>query len=145
MTIDIHKAIGKLPIIPKRGFVLPNMAFCWPFNPLERQLIYDQKGNILKYIQKPTGKNDKICAQHDIEYTLAKNLNDKHNADKKMIDAINKLKYIDKQWNTFLVKNIISSKRKLGMGNFTMNDLSEELNKPVINKFPKKNNSKLYR
>ena len=35
----------------------------------------------------------------------------------------------------FLVKNIISSKRKLGMGNFTMYDLSEELNKPVINKF----------
>ena len=22
MTIDIHKAIGKLPIIPKRGFVI---------------------------------------------------------------------------------------------------------------------------
>ena len=55
-----------------------------------------------------------------------------------MIDAINKLKYKDKQWGTFLVKNIISSKRKLGMGNFTMNDLSEELNKPVINKFPRK-------
>ena len=27
MTIDIHKAIGKLPFIPKRGFVLPNMHF----------------------------------------------------------------------------------------------------------------------
>ena len=25
MTIDIHKAIGKLPIIPKKGFTLPNM------------------------------------------------------------------------------------------------------------------------
>ena len=55
-----------------------------------------------------------------------------------MIDAINKLKYKDKQWGTSLVKNIISSKRKLGMGNFTIEDLSEELNKPVINKFPLK-------
>ena len=27
MTIDIHKAIGKLPIIPKRGFTLPNMNY----------------------------------------------------------------------------------------------------------------------
>ena len=28
MTIDIHKAIGKLPIIPKKGFTLPNMNYC---------------------------------------------------------------------------------------------------------------------
>ena len=28
--IDLHKAIGKLPIIPKRGFTLPNMHFCGP-------------------------------------------------------------------------------------------------------------------
>ena len=56
-----------------------------------------------------------------------------------MIDSINKLPYNQKQWGTFLVKNIISSKKKLGLGNdFTMNDLSEELNKPVINKFPRK-------
>ena len=56
-----------------------------------------------------------------------------------MIDSINKLSYKDKQWGTFLFKNIISSKKKLGLGNnFTMNDLSEELNKPVINKFPRK-------
>ena len=50
MTIDIHKIIGKLPIIPKRGFTLPNMHFCGPYNPLEKKLIYDEKGNILKYI-----------------------------------------------------------------------------------------------
>ena len=56
-----------------------------------------------------------------------------------MIDSINKLPYKDKQWGTFLVKNIISSKKKLGLGNdFTMEDLSQELNKPVINKFPRK-------
>ena len=36
-------------------------------------------------------------------------------------------------------KNIILGKKKLGLGNnFTMNDLSEELNKPVINKFERK-------
>ena len=56
-----------------------------------------------------------------------------------MINSINKLPYHDRQWGTFLIKNIISSKRKLGLGNDSnMEDLSEELNKPVINKFPRK-------
>ena len=114
MTIDIHEKIGKLPIIPKRGFTLPNMHYCGPFNPLEKQLIYDQKGNILRYIQKPTGKTDEICSQHDVDYTLAKNLNDKHIADKKMIDSINKLPYNQRQWGTYLVKNIIKNKKHLG-------------------------------
>ena len=86
--IDIHEKIGKLPIFPKRGFTLPNMHFCGPYNPLEKQLIYDQKGKILRYIQKPTGKTDMICSQHDVDYTLAKNLKDKHIADKEMIDSI---------------------------------------------------------
>ena len=40
---------------------------------------------------------------------------------------------------TFAIKQMINTKQKLGMGNnFTMNDLSEELNKPVINKFKRK-------
>ena len=139
MTIDIHKAIGKLPIIPKRGFVLPHMNYCGAYNPLDKQLIYNKNGNILKYIQKPSGNTDAICAQHDVDYTLSKNLKDKHIADDKMIKAINELPYNQQQYGTFLVKNIIRSKRKLGMGNnFTMEDLSNELNKPVINKFKRK-------
>ena len=136
MTIDIHKAIGKLPIIPKKGFVLPNMHYCGAYNPLNKQLIYDKNGNILKYIQNPTGETDRICSQHDVDYTLAKNLRDKHLADEKMIKAINELPYNQQQYGTFLVKNIIRSKRKLGLGNnFTMEDLSQELNKPSIQKF----------
>ena len=139
MTIDIHKAIGKLPIIPKRGFVLPDMNYCGAYNPLDKQLIYDKNGNILKYMQKPTGETDRICSQHDVDYTLAKSLKDKHIADKKMIKSINELPYNQQQYGTFLVKNIIRSKRKLGMGNnFTMKELSNELNKPVINKFERK-------
>ena len=130
MTIDIHKAIGKLPIIPKRGFVLPNMNYCGAYNPLDKQLIYDKNGNILRYIQNPSGKTDAICAQHDVDYTLAKNLKDKHIADEKMIKAVNKLPYNQQQYRTFLVKNIIRSKRKLGLGVENHNKiLSEELHK----------------
>ena len=91
--IDLHKAIGKLPIIPKRGFTLPNMHYCGPYNPLNSQLEYNNQGRITKYKQFPTGKIDSICSQHDVDYALAKNLKDKHVADKKMIDAINKLSY----------------------------------------------------
>ena len=139
MTIDIHKAIGKLPIMPKRGFTLPNYNYCGPYNPLDKQVIYDENGNIIKYIQNPTGKTDEICAQHDIDYALSRNINDKHNADRRMINSINNLPYKDKQWGTFLVKNIINTKQKLGMGNnFTMEDLSEELSKPVTHKFQRK-------
>ena len=130
MTIDIHKAIGRLPIIPKRGFTLPNMNYCGPYNPLNKQLIYDKNGNILRCIQKPTGKADEICARHDVNYTLANNLQDKHVADEKMINSINKLPYKDQQYGTFLVKNIIKSKRKLGLGNNPKQILSQELNKP---------------
>ena len=130
MTIDIHKAIGKLPIIPKRGFVLPNMNYCGAYNPLDKQLIYDKNGNILRYIQKPSGKTDAICAQHDVDYTLAKNLKDKHIADEKMIKAINELPYNQQQYGTFLVKNIIKSKKTLGLGVENNNKiLSEELHK----------------
>ena len=82
-------------------------------------------------------KTDEICSQHDVDYSLAKSLKDKHIADEKMINAINKLPYNQQQYGSFLVKNIIRSKRKLGLGNFTMEDLSNELNKPTINKFPR--------
>ena len=115
------------------------MNYCGPYNPLNVQVIYDKSGNIIKYIQKPSGKADEIFAQHDIDYELSKNINDKYNTDKRMINSINKLPYKDRQWGTFLIKNIINSKQKLGMGNnFTMTDLSEELNKPVIHKFKRK-------
>ena len=139
MTIDIHKAIGKLPIIPKKGFVLPNMNYCGAYNPLDKQLIYDKNGNILRYIQKPTGETDRICSQHDVDYTLAKSLKDKHIADEKMIKSINKLPYKDQQYGTFLVKNIIRSKRKLGLGIENHNKiLSEELHKSKRKNYPRR-------
>ena len=114
------------------------MHYCGPYNPLNKQLIYNKDGKILRYIQKPTGETDRICSQHDVDYTLSKNLQDKHKADEKMIKSINKIPYKDQQLGTFLVKNAIKSKKTLGLGNFTMEDLSNELNKPTINKFTRK-------
>ena len=56
-----------------------------------------------------------------------------------MVDEINNIPYKDRPWGTYAMKQIINTKQKLGMGNnFTMTDLSNELNKPVINKFERK-------
>ena len=56
-----------------------------------------------------------------------------------MVKEIDYIPYKDRPWGTFAIKQIINTKQKLGMGNnFTMEDLSNELNKPVINKFGRK-------
>ena len=56
-----------------------------------------------------------------------------------MINVINKLPYKERQWGTFLVKNIILGKKKLGLGVENSNKiLSEELHKPKRKKFPRR-------
>ena len=83
---------------------------------------------------------DVVCIM--IKYTVAENIvmNSK--------DIKNRKLKADKEWlNCFKPRSpwdiaaysAIKSKKTLGLGNsFTMEDLSEELNKPVINKFERK-------
>ena len=78
---------------------------------------------------------------HDIAYTVAQNIgkNDKDTKNKK-------LEADDKWLKCFKVRtpydlaaySAIKSKKVLGLGNFTMDDLSNELNKGVIDKFKRK-------
>ena len=54
-----------------------------------------------------------------------------------MINAINKLPYKERQWGTFLAKNIILGKKKLRLGVEISNKiLSEELHKTKRKIFP---------
>ena len=56
-----------------------------------------------------------------------------------MVKEIDNVPFKERPWGTFAVRNIINTKQKLGMGdNLIMENLSEELNKPVINKFERK-------
>ena len=56
-----------------------------------------------------------------------------------MIDAINKLPYKERQWGTFLVRNIILGKKKLGLGVENHNKiLSEELHKSKRKNYPRR-------
>ena len=87
-------------------------------------------------MNKPKNVLDKIASRHDICYELKPK--NKGLCDRIMVKEIDNVPYKDRPLGTSLIRSIINSKQKLGMGIFTMNDLSEELNKPVINKFERK-------
>lgn len=57
---------------------------------------------------------DKIAKQHDIDYSKAKSLKDKHAADRKMIANIKSLPGKKTKTETF-VKHIMLGKLKLGL------------------------------
>ena len=137
MTIDIHALLEKNPVTkamlkPKFGY-----KYLGPYNDLENQLLYDKNnGDIYAYYDKPKNVLDKIASKHDTCYSIGKNKND---CDRIMVKEIDDLPYKDRPWGTYAIKQIINTKQKLGMGNnFTMEDLSNELNKTVINKFERK-------
>ena len=113
-----------------------------PGNDLSKQLKFNSKtGEIYQILDQPSSSNDRCSMYHDIAYTVAQNIgkNDR--------DIKNKKLQADDKWlKCFKVRtpydlaaySAIKSKKVLGLGNFTMKDLSEELNKPVINKFERK-------
>ena len=150
MTIDLHKVItGNLitknlmkPWGSNKQKTIFN-KYTGPGNDLSKQVIFDNtSGETFKILDQPSSSNDKCSMYHDIAYSAAQNteINDK--------DIKNKKLQADEKWlKCFKVKtpydlasySAIKSKKVLGLGNnFTMNDLSEELNKPVINKFKRK-------
>ena len=139
MAIDIHSLleknlVTKTMLKPKFGY-----KYLGPYNgPLEKQMLYNKRtGDIYKYYDKPKNVLDKIASRHDICYELKPK--NKGLCDRIMVKEIDNIPFKEKPWGTFAIKQIINTKQKLGLGNnFTMEDLSEELNKPVINKFERK-------
>ena len=147
--IDIHKVITGNPI--SKNLMKPWGSnkqktifnkYTGPGNDLKKQLDFNSKtGEIYKIHDEPSSSNDRCSMYHDVAYTVAQNVG-KNNKD------IKKLKHIadDKWLKCFKPRSpwdiaaysAIKSKKVLGLGNFTMKDLSEELNKPVINKFERK-------
>ena len=137
MVVDIHSLLEKKS--NNKNYVKPKFGYKYlgPYNgPLEKQMLYDkQSGQIYKYHDKPKNVLDKIASRHDICYELKP----KNICDRIMVKEIDNIPFKERPWGTFAIKQIINTKQKLGMGNnFTMQDLSEELNKPVINKFERK-------
>ena len=57
---------------------------------------------------------DQVCKQHDIDYSNAESLADKHIADRKLIDSINA--FPNQSLTERAIKNTIRIKKKLGLG-----------------------------
>ena len=113
-----------------------------PGNPVQKQVdFHPYTGQIYKVHDPPTSNNDRCSMFHDIKYTVAENIGENPK------DIKNRKLDADREWlNCFkprtpynmLAYSAIKSKKALGLGNFTMEDLSNKLNKPTINKFPRK-------
>ena len=119
--IDIHKQI--LKVAPLKGFVLPGYKYAGPGNALESQLKYDpQTGEILEIYEQPTGPSDGTSMQHDVDYSVCGNkpkgeqLKCKNEADRKMVKALDAIPWKERQWGHALVRTIIDTKQKLGLG-----------------------------
>ena len=152
MVIDIHKAVKSNPISknllkPWGSFAKPNSLRSKLFNKytdpgksIEKQVdFHPYTGQIYKVHDPPLSNNDRCSMLHDIKYTVAENVgrnskdvkNRKLDADKECLDCFKVRTPYD-----MLAYTAIKSKKTLGSGNnFTMEDLSNELNKPTINKF----------
>ena len=111
-----------------------------PGNLVEKQIdFHPYTGEIYKIHDQPSSNNDRCSMFHDIKYTVAENVG------RNSKDIKNRKLDADVQWlNCFkpktpydmLAYTAIKSKKTLGFGNnFTMEDLSNELNKPSIQKF----------
>ena len=154
MVIDIHKAvisnqIAKNLLKPwgsfaKEGSLRSKLfnKYTDPGNPIEKQVdFHPLTGEIYKINDPPLSNNDRCSMFHDIDYTVAQNIG------KNAKDVKNRKLQADNKWlDCFKVKtpydalaySAIKTKKTLGLGNnFTMEDLSNELNKPSINKFPR--------
>ena len=155
MVIDIHKIIISNPISknllkPWASNTRPNSLrsklfskYTGPGNPTEKQVDFNPyMGQIYKVNDPPLSNNDRCSMLHDIKYTVAENIgqnvkevkNRKLDADKEWLDCF-KVRTL----YHMLAYTAIKSKKTLGLGNnFTMENLSNELNKPTIQKFEKK-------
>ena len=154
MVIDVHKAVISNPISrnllkPWASNAAPNSLrsklfnkYTDPDNPIESQVdFHPYTGQIYKVHDPPLSNNDRCSMLHDIDYIVAQNVgrnakdvkNRKLEADDKWLDCFKVRTPYDA-----LAYSAIKTKRKLGLRNFTMEDLSNELNKPTINKFERK-------
>ena len=152
MVIDIHKTIISNPIsknllkpwgsFAKEGSLRSKLfnKYTDPGNPIESQVdFHPYTGQIYKVYDPPLSNNDRCSMFHDIDYTVAENIgqnakdikNRKLEADDKWLDCFKVRTPYDA-----LAYSAIKTKKTLGLGNnFTMENLSQELNKPTINKF----------
>lgn len=104
----VNSLINKLPI----ELHLPGYQYCGPGTNLKKRLARGDPGiNLL----------DKACKEHDIAYSKSEDIDQRHIADRKLIDkAIERTKASDTSFgervSAHLVEKIMKAKTKFGMG-----------------------------
>ena len=97
--VDIQKWIGKTGL----EFHWPGYQYMGPGTKLEKRLKRGDPG---------INRLDRIAKQHDVDYSRAKNLQDKWKADEKMIKAIDRLPG-KRTITERIVKRIMQAKKRL--------------------------------
>ena len=93
--IDIQKYLSKLGELHMRTPTLKKYNYCGPGTKLEERLASSDPK-----IRDPINNLDSICQRHDIAYSKAQSLKDKHIADDVMLDEISKIPYMKRPWGT---------------------------------------------
>ena len=109
--LDLQKHLSKLGELHMRTPTMKKYNYCGPGTKLEERLASNDPK-----VRDPINNLDSICQRHDIAYSKAKNLKDKHKADDVMLDEISKIPYMKRPWGTTAVQAMITGKRKLGLG-----------------------------
>ena len=138
--MDIHKVIGRIPLRPKKGFMLlPGHKYTGPYNPLEKQL--DANTDRPLAGQEPYNAVDAISMHHDICYRDNDSKKGKQTCDDKMLEKLDILR--PKNWRESvdrkIVQGVIGTKKRMGWGLIQWsNELADELHKPIRHKFQKR-------
>ena len=85
-----------------------------PYNPLDKQLKYDQNTEeVLEWYDQPKNKVDEIAAYHDICCDVGK---DKNSCDRQMVKSLDNIPYGEMpKWGR-TARFLINTKQKLGLG-----------------------------
>ena len=110
-AIDIQKHLSKLGELHMRTPTGKKYNYCGPGTKLEERLASNEP----KY-RDPINNLDSICQKHDIDYSKAKTLSDKHKADGLMLKRISEIPYMERPWGTTAVQAMIKGKKTLGLG-----------------------------
>ena len=110
-ALDIQSHLSKLGEIHMRTPTMKKYNYCGPGTKLEERLTSNDPK-----IRDPINNLDAICQKHDIAYSEARSLKDKHKADDVMLDEISKIPYMKRPWGTTVIQAMITGKRKLGLG-----------------------------
>ena len=97
--VDIQKLLSKTGI----EYHVPGYQYLGPGTKLKKRLARGDPGK---------NRLDRIAKQHDIDYSRAKNLQDKWRADAKMIESINKLPG-KKSLTEKVIRKIMKAKKRM--------------------------------